>query len=57
MTAFRLLTKFETTFEGQPYLHRNSQLGNRIADYLFDDLYELDAASRFRSDVDEPNGR
>lgn len=49
---FRLLERFEATFAEGPYLHRNSQLGNRIADFLFDDLYELDAASKFRSDVD-----
>jgi len=53
MTEFRLLQKFEETFRDGPYIHRNSQLGNRIADYLFDDLYELDESSHFRTDVDE----
>jgi hypothetical protein len=53
MTAFRLLDKFEATFRDGPYLHRNSQLGNRIADFLFDDLYLLDRTSRFHVDVDE----
>lgn len=52
MTDFRLLTKFESTFTDGPYKHRNSQLGNRIADYLFDDLYELDPSSKLRADVD-----
>ncbi len=52
MTDFRLLAKFEETFRSGPYLHRNSQLGNRIADFLFDDLYRLDATSRFHEDVD-----
>ena len=52
MTRFRLLDQFEATFRGRPYLHRNSQLGNRIADFLFDDLYLLDPESRFRMDVD-----
>lgn len=52
MTSFRLLDQFETTFRGRKYLHRNSQLGNRIADYLFDDLYDLSPDSRLRSDVD-----
>ncbi|MBI2763763.1 MAG: hypothetical protein HYX54_08460 [Chloroflexi bacterium] len=52
MTDFKLLAQFERTFQVGPYLHRNSQLGNRIADYLFDDLYELDLRSRLRSDVD-----
>jgi len=48
----KLLAKFEQTFRNGPYLHRNSQLGNRIADFLFDDLYELQPESRFRQDVD-----
>lgn len=52
MTDFKLLAQFERTFHVGPYLHRNSQLGNRIADYLFDDLYELDTHSRLRADVD-----
>lgn len=52
MTVFRLLNRFEETFRNGPYLHRNSQLGNRIADFLFDDLYLLDTASRFRLDID-----
>jgi hypothetical protein len=49
---FKLLAKFEQTFRDGPYLHRNSQLGNRIADFLFDDLYGLEPSSRFRDDVD-----
>ncbi|HVL53733.1 MAG TPA: hypothetical protein VM344_05680 [Vitreimonas sp.] len=52
MSDFRLLAKFEETFRQGPYLHRNSQLGNRIADFLFDDLYLLDPTSRFHLDVD-----
>jgi len=52
MSDYKLLSKFEDTFRQGPYLHRNSQLGNRIADYLFDDLYELQADSRFRVDID-----
>ncbi len=49
---FKLLSKFEETFRQGPYLHRNSQLGNRIADFLFDDLYLLREDSRLRIDVD-----
>lgn len=52
MSSFKLLAQFEATFRDRRYLHRNSQLGNRIADYLFDDLYELDSSSAFRADVD-----
>jgi hypothetical protein len=50
--GYRLLARFEHTFVDGPYLHRNSQLGNRIADCLFDDLYSIRANSKFRSDVD-----
>ncbi len=52
MSTFKLLAKFEDTFHGTRYRHRNSQLGNRVADYLFDDLYSLQEDSKFRSDVD-----
>jgi hypothetical protein len=52
---YRLLSQFEQTFRNGPYLHRNSQLGNRIGDCLFDDLYELQPDSRLHHDVD--NGR
>lgn len=52
MSDFKLLAKFEDTFRDGMYLHRNSQLGNRVADYLFDDLYDLQADSKFRKDVD-----
>lgn len=51
-SEFLLPKKFEATFRNGPYLHRNSQLGNRIADFLFDDLYLLRAGGRLRADVD-----
>ena len=49
---FRLLAKFEETFRRGPYFHRNSQIGNRIADFLFDDLYLVAEQSQLRRDVD-----
>lgn len=52
VSDFRLLVKFEDTFKGVRYVHRNSQLGNRVADCLFDDLYQLQSESKFRNDVD-----
>jgi hypothetical protein len=51
-TAFRLLDAFAATFQGRRYLHRNSQIGNRIADYLFDDLILASADSQFRQDCE-----
>jgi hypothetical protein len=38
---FHLLRKFRETFEGKPYLHRNSTLGDVIAACLYDDLEML----------------
>ncbi|MGH7717250.1 MAG: hypothetical protein ACREON_00190 [Gemmatimonadaceae bacterium] len=34
----KLLQAFRNTFEGHPYLHRNSTLGDAIASYLYDDM-------------------
>jgi hypothetical protein len=48
---FGLLARFRHTFESGPYRHRDSQLGNRIGDFLFEDLYTL-SRGRFRQDVD-----
>ena len=39
--SYRLLDRFRETFEGQPYQHRNSTLGDLIAIELFEDLIEL----------------
>lgn len=52
MDSFRLLARFEQTFREGPYLHRDSQVGNRIADFLFDDLYLVSDSSKLRRDVD-----
>jgi len=49
---FALLRQFEATFRNGPYIHRNSQLGNRIADCLYEDLYALRLSSRFNEGVD-----
>ncbi|MGA9365151.1 MAG: hypothetical protein WBW16_12370 [Bacteroidota bacterium] len=45
--AYKLLKKFEDTFHGQKYLHRNANLGNRIADYLYEDLYDVGLSRKF----------
>jgi hypothetical protein len=50
--AFALLRQFEATFRNGPYLHRNSQLGNRIADCLYEDLYALGLSHKFNDRVD-----
>ncbi len=50
--AYRLLDRFQATFAGTRYRHRNSSLGNQIANYLYDDLYELGHSSVYQSRVD-----
>lgn len=47
---YKLLAKFRETFEGQPYLHRNSSLGDRIADCLYEDLFavSMKSSEKFR---------
>lgn len=49
--AFRLLEQFAATFQGRPYLHRNANLGNRIADLLYEDLFGLAASGSFNERV------
>ena len=34
-------------FSGQPYVHRNQGIGNSIAVYLYEDLFELGRSKRF----------
>jgi hypothetical protein len=49
---FALLRQFEATFRNGPYIHRNSQLGNRIADCLYEDLYAIGLSTKFNDGVD-----
>ena len=49
---FALLRQFEATFRNGPYIHRNSQLGNRIADCLYEDLYAIGISPKFNAGVD-----
>jgi hypothetical protein len=38
---FKLLETFKGLFEGNAYKHRDSSLGNHVASYFFEDLYDL----------------
>lgn len=38
---FRLLDGFRKIFEGQPYRHRSSTQGDRLARFVYEDLYTL----------------
>lgn len=46
-----LLAKFRSSFEGHAYLHRNSTIGDKIAEYLYEDLLALDRAPKLTQRV------
>lgn len=50
--AYRLLERFEATFTDGPYRHRNSSLGNQVANFLYDDLYDLGKSALYGNRVD-----
>lgn len=49
--ALRLLTAFRQLFEGQPYRHRNSSLGDRVAVEVYEDLFALGQSAKFVASV------
>jgi hypothetical protein len=49
---FALLTAFRSLFEGTRYLHRDSSLGDRVAGYLFEDLYTLSKSAKLHQRID-----
>ena len=46
---FKLLEAFRKTFEGHPYLHRDSSLGDKIAQWFFEDLIDLGKSKKLQS--------
>jgi len=49
---YALLRAFRSLFEGRPYLHRDSSLGDRVASYLYEDLYNLGKSARLHERID-----
>ena len=49
--AYKLLEEFRKLFDGTKYNHRNSTLGDHVASFLFEDLYDLERSPKFRSAV------
>jgi len=47
-----VLRVFRSLFEGQPYLHRDSSLGDRVASYLYEDLYSLSKSAKLRERIE-----
>jgi hypothetical protein len=50
--SYALLRTFRGLFEGRPYFHRDSSLGDRVASYLFEDLYVLNKSSKLHDRID-----
>ena len=49
---YALLKEFRGLFEGKQYLHRDSSLGDRVASYLYEDLYTLGRSPLLRQRID-----
>jgi hypothetical protein len=45
--SYRLLTEFQNLFDGCPYYHRDSSRGDFVAMQLYEDLYDLNKATKF----------
>ena len=39
---YAVLRKVRSVFDGVPYCHRNSSTGDRVAQFVYEDLYALD---------------
>lgn len=51
MTTYRLLQTFEGLFRGKPYLHRRSNLGDFVAQQLYEDLFELGRSEKLKERI------
>ena len=49
---YAVLRVFRSLFEGQPYLHRDSSLGDRVASYLYEDLYTLNKSAKLHDRIE-----
>jgi hypothetical protein len=50
--SYVLLRGFRELFEGHPYFHRDSSLGDRIASFLYEDLVLLSKSARLSARVE-----
>lgn len=48
---FRLLAEFQALFQDQEYRHRRSSQGDRVAQYLYEDLFTLAKSKHFVAGV------
>lgn len=49
--AYKLLDEFRGLFEGKIYKHRNSTLGDHVASFLFEDLYDLAKSAKLTAGI------
>jgi hypothetical protein len=49
---YSVLRTFRSLFEGCPYLHRDSSLGDRVASYLYEDIYHLGISTKLLERID-----
>ena len=45
--SYKLLDQFHALFEGVEYRHRRSNLGDQVASYLYEDLFDLGRSPKF----------
>jgi hypothetical protein len=48
---FRLLAEFQAIFQGKEYRHRRSSQGDRVAQYLYEDLFTMGKSKHFVAGV------
>jgi hypothetical protein len=49
---YALLRGFPAVFEGVPYYHRNSSIGDRVAQLIYEDLYTLGKSTNLKTRID-----
>ncbi len=51
VSDYALLREFQGLFAGKPYLHRNSSLGDWVASFLYEDLFELHKSDKLHDRI------
>lgn len=47
-----LLDRFREVFDGKKYRHRRSTIGDKVAQFLYEDLYVIDQSKKYNGRVD-----
>lgn len=51
--TFQLLDQFQSLFQGRRYLHRSSTHGDWIAQFAFEDLYQLGHSAKLKERIEQ----